>query len=316
MLLTNTIPSQEDISLGDSGYHIKIVHREGWYVVAAVNRVREYTWWMCNMAQNNCPRIISKGKVSNPLQRLNLLSYRLLEIQKTPCHRHPALVAALKPILMVTMSRVAESLRTIINTMIYWNDFKIVNMLEMENPDLSHKDVNTRVDKPEYRFNIQHVLQDSITSRVKPTSDSTHSYCVLSFCPFDKFHPFQTKHGVGWLIAMKARIWFKLQVTATTRFLSLFDLCYQSLWLIPAPSEHAVEDVAMPLHGAEVLYSAVKSLMHAIWTGREEDQQDVVYRMTHTHHSWTIRQWSLEDHQDVVYWMTHTQHSWTIRKLL
>ena len=48
----------------------------------------------------------------------------------------------------------------------------------------------------------------------------------------------------------------------------------------------------MEKHGAEALYSAVKSLMHAIRTKDEEAQQDAAHRMIQIAKPWTIRQWS------------------------
>ena len=46
----------------------------------------------------------------------------------------------------------------------------------------------------------------------------------------------------------------------------------------------------MEKHGAEVLFSAVKSLVHAIRTKDEEAQQDAAYRKIETAKPWTIRQ--------------------------
>jgi hypothetical protein len=48
----------------------------------------------------------------------------------------------------------------------------------------------------------------------------------------------------------------------------------------------------MEMHGADTLYSAVKSLMHAIWTEDQDAQQDAVHRMIQIAKPWTIRRWS------------------------
>jgi len=48
----------------------------------------------------------------------------------------------------------------------------------------------------------------------------------------------------------------------------------------------------MEKHGANELYSAVKSLMHAIWNEDKEAQQDAVHRMIQIATSWMIRKWS------------------------
>jgi hypothetical protein len=48
----------------------------------------------------------------------------------------------------------------------------------------------------------------------------------------------------------------------------------------------------MDQYGADALYSAVKSLMHAIWTEDEEAQHDAAHRMIQIAKPWTIRRWS------------------------
>jgi len=73
----------------------------------------------------------------------------LLEIQTTPPHRYPALISAHEPILVVTMPRVAETFNTVINQMTHGTDFKLVNLLHAENANLTHEDLNTRIDEPE-----------------------------------------------------------------------------------------------------------------------------------------------------------------------
>jgi hypothetical protein len=48
----------------------------------------------------------------------------------------------------------------------------------------------------------------------------------------------------------------------------------------------------MEKHGADALYSAVKSLMHAIRTEAQDSQQDAAHRMMQIAKPWTIRRWS------------------------
>jgi hypothetical protein len=48
----------------------------------------------------------------------------------------------------------------------------------------------------------------------------------------------------------------------------------------------------MEMHGADALYSAVKSLMHAILTEDQDAQQDAVHRKIQIAKPWTIRRWS------------------------
>jgi len=60
-----------------------------------------------NMVQNDFPGIVGEEQEWYPLQRLNSVARRLLEIQTTLPHRHPALRSAHEPILVVTMPGVA-----------------------------------------------------------------------------------------------------------------------------------------------------------------------------------------------------------------
>jgi hypothetical protein len=48
----------------------------------------------------------------------------------------------------------------------------------------------------------------------------------------------------------------------------------------------------MDQHGADELYSAVKSVMHAIRTDDEQAQQEAAHRMIQIAMPWTIRGWS------------------------
>jgi hypothetical protein len=91
---------------------------------------------------------------------------------------------------------------------------------------------------------------------------------------------------------MNARIAFKLQLTATPRFHSLYDRCYQAIWLFSGVPEDPEDEILMEMHGADALYSAVQSLMHAIQTEDQDAQQDAVCRMIQIIMPWTIRRWS------------------------
>jgi len=97
---------------------------------------------------------------------------------------------------------------------------------------------------------------------------------------------------VGWQIAMNVKIGFKLQVTATPGFHLLYDWCYQIMWLFSGAPDNPEDDTVMEKHGAEALYSAVKSLMHTIRTENEETQQNAVHWMVQIAKPWTIRRWS------------------------
>jgi len=84
---------------------------------------------------------------------------------------------------------------------------------------------------------------------------------------------------VGWHIVMNAKIGFKLRVTATPGFYSLYDWCYQTMWLFSGAPEDREDETVKEKHGADALCSTVKSLMHAIRTEDEEAQRDAAHRM-------------------------------------
>jgi len=144
------------------------------------------------LAVNDFPGIVGEEREWHPLQRLNSVPRRLLEIQTTPPHGHPALVSALEQILVVTMPGVEETIKTVIDKMTNGTEFKLVNSLQAENANLTHEDLNTSIDEPENRQNIHLVSYDTLTSRAKPSSNGQLSYCAWSFGIFDESHRYKT----------------------------------------------------------------------------------------------------------------------------
>jgi hypothetical protein len=102
-----------------------------------------------NMVQNDFPGIIGEERTWYRLCRHNSVPHRLIEIQKTPPHGHPALTSAQETILVVTMPGVAETFKSVIDEMTFATDFKLINMLNAENVNLTHDDLNTSLDEPE-----------------------------------------------------------------------------------------------------------------------------------------------------------------------
>ena len=120
------------------------------------------------LTDNDFPGIVGEEREWYPLQRLKSVPRRLVEIQGTPPHRHPALISAHQPILVVTMPRMAETFNTVIDEMTHATDFKLVNLLHGDHANLTHEDLNTSIDKPEHRWNIHLMSYDTLTSRAKP----------------------------------------------------------------------------------------------------------------------------------------------------
>ena len=67
------------------------------------------------LADNDFPGIVSEERKWYPLQKLNSVPCRLLEIPTTAPHGHPAFISAHEPILVVTMPGVAETFKTVID---------------------------------------------------------------------------------------------------------------------------------------------------------------------------------------------------------
>ena len=103
---------------------------------------------------------------------------------------------------------------------------------------------------------------------------------------------YKTKNSVGWRIVLNVQILFKLEVTETPGFHSLYDWCYQMMWLFSVAPADPEDETVMEAHGADALYSAVKSLMHAIRTEDKDAQQDAAHRMIQIAKPWMIRRWS------------------------
>jgi len=88
------------------------------------------------------------------------------------------------------------------------------------------------------------------------------------------------------------RIEFKLQVPATPGFHSLYDWYYQIMWLFSGAPNDPEDKTVMEIDGAIALYSAVKSLIHAICTAHQGAQQDAAHRMIQIAKLWMIMRWS------------------------
>jgi len=67
---------------------------------------------------------------------------------------HPVITSAREPILVVTLPKVADAFKGVINKKTYGTDSKLVNLLNTHNVNLTHKDLNTGIDEPENRWII------------------------------------------------------------------------------------------------------------------------------------------------------------------
>jgi len=137
-----------------------------------------------NMEQNDYLGIIGKEWECYLLLRPNSVAHCLLEIQATSPHCYPAPRSAPKLILVVTMPGVAETIRSVIDKMIYWTDFKLLNWLHAENLNHTHQDLIPSIDKPETHRKFHLVSYHTLICRVKPSTNGQFSYCAWSVTIF------------------------------------------------------------------------------------------------------------------------------------
>jgi hypothetical protein len=190
------------------------------------------------------------------------------------------------------MPGVSEMFTSVIDEMTFAINFTLINLLHMENANLTHEDLNTSIDKPENRWIIHLVLYDPLTSRAKQSTNGQLLHCSWSCWIFDAHHWDKKKNCVRWRIAMNARIGFKPQVTATPGFHSLYDWCFQTMWLFSGTPDDPEDETVMEMHGADAQYSPVKILMHAIRTEDKHAQQYAAEQMIQIAKPWRISRWS------------------------
>jgi hypothetical protein len=110
--------------------------------------------------------------------------------------------------LVLTMPRVAETFKTVIDEMTHGTDFKLINLLYPENAYLTHDDLNNSIDEPENLWNIHLVCYNTLTSGAKPSSNGQLSHSSWSFRLFDESRQYKTKDSVGWRTVTNARLGF------------------------------------------------------------------------------------------------------------
>jgi len=264
------------------------------------------------LAVNNFLGIVGEQWEWYPHQRSNSLPHRPLEIHTTLYHGHPAPMSADEPILVVKIPGGAETFKTVIHEMTPGTDFKLVNLFHPDNANLTHKDLNTSIVEPTNGWNIHLVSYDTLTSRAKTLSNGRLSHCVWSVGICDQSDRYMKENSVGWRIAKNVTIGFKLQFTATPGFHSVHDWCYQTMWLFSCAPEDPEDETVVEMHGADALYSPVKSLRHAIRPQDQDAQQDASHCMIQMVKLWTIRRWSestLANGKPLVWILKENAHS-------
>jgi glycerate kinase len=63
------------------------------------------------------------------------------------------------------------------------------------------------------------------------------------------------------------------------------------MWLLAGAPQDPDDDTVLEKHGAEALYSAVKSVMHAIQTQNEQAQQNAEHWTKQIAKHWMFKRW-------------------------
>jgi len=264
------------------------------------------------MEQNDNPRIICEEWEWYPWQRPHSVPHCHFQTQPTPPQGHPALTAARESILVIPMPGLTMTFNHVISKMTNWIHFKLVNFFHTENWNVTHEDLKFRIGKLENRWNIQLVLNHSQLSSGKPSSNGQLSYCSWRFAIFDESHLYKTTDSLGWQIAMKGRIGFEPWVTAMLGCHWVSDWGYRTMWLCSGAPGDPEDDTGIEKHDAEVLHSAVRSVMHAIQTEDEQTPHDMAHYRFPNAKLWTIRRCSeskLPNEQPLVWiWNEHAHN--------
>jgi len=166
-----------------------------------------------------------------------------------------------------------------------WDWLIHLNLFDEEYVNLTHQDLNTSIDKPNITWNIHLVSIHTLPSRAKPSSNSQFVYWSRSCQIFDVCQWYKTNYSCWWNL-IKAWVGFNLQVAATMGFHLLFDCCYLTMWMFSGASGNSEDDPVMKNLCTDILYSMMKSLMHAIQTEYNNAQQDPAHRTIQITRSW------------------------------
>jgi len=177
------------------------------------------------------------------------------------------------------MPRVTETFMSGSNVLTFASNSILFNILEMENMNLTHDNLNTCIYQPENWWILHRVSHCTLTSRIIVWRKGQLWYCTSSFKIGDESHQYKNKTRIGCQIRIKLSIGLKCQVTANKKLCSLFGCKYGTVWLFSAAPGNGEDDTVMEKKCTEALYSAMKSLVHAIQTEDTAAQQDTAHYM-------------------------------------
>lgn len=116
---------------------------EDWFHVAlAIVQVNNLEEWV-NLVRNNYPVIIGEDSQWYPSQILNSIPHCLFKIQTTLPQSLLPHTSGSRPIQLITMCRVTENSKSVINEETYGTNLKLVILWQTDNADLNHENLNT-----------------------------------------------------------------------------------------------------------------------------------------------------------------------------
>lgn len=204
-------------------------------------------------------------------------------------------VAPWHPVLCVVLPSVRETFLAATRTITSGTRFAVRDLSGDGGMELGHTHLNFSMSHPKRMWDIHVITYNAFTERAQRNPSGSPRQltdCTWSWGIFDQSHRYKGPKSIGWRVAMKAEIGFKVQVTATPAYHSLRDWANLSRWLFAIPHEVEVAE-SVSRHGPVALGKAVANVQRAVSKALPPDeQQAAAAEMIEVARPWTIRRWT------------------------
>ena len=204
-------------------------------------------------------------------------------------------VAPWHPVLCVVLPSVRETFLAATRTITSGTRFAVRDLSGDGGWELGHTHLNFSMSHPKRMWDIHVITYNAFTQRAQRNPSGRPRQltdCTWSWGIFDESHRYKGPQSIGWRVAMKAEIGFKVQVTATPAYHSLRDWANLSRWLLAIPHEVEVAE-SVSRHGPVALGKAVANVQRAVSKALPPDeQQAAAAEMIEVARPWTIRRWT------------------------
>ena len=201
-------------------------------------------------------------------------------------------VAPWYPVLCVVLPSVRETFLAATRTITNGTRFAVRDLSAEGGLELGHTHLNFSMNHPKRMWDIHVITYNAFTERAQCNPSGSPRQltgCTWAWGIFDESHRYKGPKSIGWRVAMKAEIGFKVQVTATPAYHSLRDWANLSRWLFTIPDEVEIAD-SVSRHGPIALAKAVSNVQRAVSKALPPDeQQAAAQEMIDVTCPWTIR---------------------------